>query len=271
MEGSLPYNANTAWGPQPMNKSKIIFLTSILLLTSCLKQSESINSFAEPKTIAELQQEALISTANFAGKSDFSSGTNALLEVGREPGVFYLKVKYNIRNIDVFEIVDMPNVFEQIGHTFLLRLAKLILSIKGSQNFNINAFDLTIPNLNLDKSVVKSIKVKRVFLQYNKEVDEASDFAANFNFLNSLELSRVLNINQIGKVDSLLLSYRKIHNNCMSKCLQFEIINENILDLLEPNSSIRLQPTLNISSFPYVTDMKLYGVIELQIGLKLPF
>jgi hypothetical protein len=118
---------------------------------------------------------------------------------------------------------------------------------------------------------VKSIKVKRVFLQYKKEVDEASDFAANFNFLNSLELSRVLNINQIGKVDSLLLSYRKIRNNCMSKCLQFEIINENILDLLEPHSSIRLQPSLTISSIPDVTDMKLDGVIELQIGLKLPF
>jgi hypothetical protein len=165
----------------------------------------------------------------------------------------------------------MPNAFEQIGHTFLMRLVKLVLAIGGPKEININAFDLSIPDLNLDHHVVKSIQVKRVFLQFNKEFDEASDYAASFSFLDSLELARVINVKNIGQVDSLLLSYRKIHNRCLYKCIQFEIENQNILDLLEPHSSIKLQPTLAIASLPDIYDIKLDGVIELQIGLKLPF
>jgi hypothetical protein len=165
----------------------------------------------------------------------------------------------------------MPNAFEQIGHTFLARLAKIILTVSGPRVINVNAFDLTIPDLNLDRNIVKSIKVKKVFLQYNKELDEATDYAASFSFIDSLELARVMNIGKIGQVESLLLSYRKIHNQCLFKCMLFEIQNDNILDLLEPNSKLKLQPTLSIASLPAVTDIKLDGVIELQIGLKLPF
>ena len=250
----------------------IILLCSIVILTcSCLKQSESITPLAEPKTLSELQRESLMAIANQAGNSELSAAAQSSLQSSTDPSIFYLNVKYNIKNIDVFEVANIPNAFEQIGHTFLMKLAKLVLAIGGPRKVDLNAFDLAIPDLNLDRTVVRSIKVKRVFLQYNKELDEATDFAASFNFIDSLELARVINIEKIGKIESLLLSYRKVHNRCLYKCLQFEIENENVLDLMEPHSVIKLQPTLSVVSIPAVTDIRLDGIIELQIGLKLPF
>jgi hypothetical protein len=242
-----------------------------LFSSACLKQTESIAPIAAPRTLSQLQQDYLMTLANRAGNSELSASARSTLQASTDPSIFYLNIKYNISNIDVFEVINMPNTFEQIGHTFLMRLAKLVLAIGGARQININSFNLAIPDLNLDKNIVKSIRVKRVFLQYNKEVDEASDYAASFSFLESLELARVLNINKIGQVDSLLLSYRRIHNNCLYKCIQFDIVNDNLLDLLEPNSSIKLQPTLAIVGLPAVNNIKLDGLIELQIGLKLPF
>lgn len=247
----------------------VIFIS--VFLSSCLKQTESITPFAETKTLSELQKESMMEIANRAGNSELSSAAMSTLQASTDPSIFYLNIKYNIENIDVFQVLDMPNAFEQIGHTLLMRLAKLVLAIGGPRQINIDSFNLVIPNLNLDHNIVKSIQVKRVFLQYNKELDEATDYAASFSFIDSLELARVINVPNIGKIESLLLSYRKIRNRCLYKCIQFEIQNDNVLDLLQPNSTMKLQPTLTVSGLPTITDIRLDGVIELQIGLKLPF
>ena len=174
-------------------------------------------------------------------------------------------------NIDVFEVAGMPNTFEQIGHSFLATIAKLVLSITGSRQIDLTPIDLNIPDLNLDLAVVKSIKIKNIFLQYNKTIDVQSDFAADFSFIDSLELAQEMTVPKLGKVDTLLFSYRKNRNFCLYKCVQFDILSDNIINLLKANSALRLKPTLNISSLPAITDLKLDGVIEMQIGLKLPF
>ena len=44
-----------------------------------------------------------------------------------------------------------------------------------------------------------------------------------------------------------------------------------MIDLLKPNTDIQVKPTLSVGSLPDVSDIKLDGEIELQIGLKLPF
>lgn len=252
---------------------KIFLLIIIIFInTACLKKTESITPIAEPTTLAEIQKEALLILANEAGNSELSHNAQSTLAMSsNDPSIFYLNIKYNIQNIDVFKVADMPNTFEQIGHSILLKLASIVLSVIGQYNVDLHSFDLAIPNLNLNRNLVKSIKVKRVFLQYNSVIDQASDYAANFAFINTLELARVVNAGQIGKVDSLLLSYQKKHNYCLFKCLQFDIIEGNILDLIEPHSNITLQPSLSIAGLPAVTDLKLDGVIELEIGLKLPF
>lgn len=249
-----------------------ILMSTIVLGASCLKQQESITPIAIPKTLAELQREALMNTANFAGNAELSENAKASLEMAKDPSIFYLNVKYNMKNIDVFEMANMPNSFEQIGHSFLQAMAKLVLAIGGPRQIDINDINLHIPDtVSLDRSIVKSIEIKRIFLQYNKEVDEASDYSASFSFINNLELAREVIVPKIGKVDKLFLSYRKATNLCMFKCIQFEILERNLIDLLNPNSNLLLKPSLSIVSLPAVTDIKLDGQIELKIGLKLPF
>lgn len=248
---------------------QIIIISS--LMTSCIKQTESITPLAKTLTLAELQREALMNTAAMAGNSELSNAARASLEMSPDPTVFYLNIKYNMKNIDVFEAANMPNTFEQIGHSFLQTLARFVLSIGGPQQVDINDIELSIPDLNLDRDVIKSIKIKRIFLQYNQDLDLNSDFAANFSFIDSLELTREVTVPQFGKVHTLFLSYRKVRNFCMYKCIQFDILEDDVIDILKPNTNVLLKPSLSIASLPAVNELKLDGQIELQIGLKLPF
>ncbi len=251
---------------------KILQIAAIsLLLSSCLKQTESIKPVAEAQTLAELQKEYLMSVANMAGESELSSAAKASLEMASDPSIFYLNIKYNIKNIDVFEAANMPNTFEQIGHSFLQTLARLVLAVGGPRQVDISDIDLVIPDIHLDRSIIKSIKIKRIFLQYNKELDESNDYAADFSFINTLELSREVTVPKMGKMNTLFLSYRKARNFCMFKCIQFDILEDNIIDILHPNTNVKLKPSLSIVSLPAINDLRLDGQVEMQIGLKLPF
>lgn len=247
-------------------------MCAALLCVSCLKQQESITPIAAPATLAELQKEALMRTAELAGNSELSEDAKATLELAHDPSIFYLNVKYHMKNIDVFAMANMPNTFEQIGHSFLQTIAKLVLAIGGPRQIDISNINLHIPDsVNLDRSIVKSIAVKKIFLQYSKDVDEGSDYKADFSFINTLELAREVTVPKIGRVDQLFLSYRKVQNLCMYKCIQFEILEDNLIDLLTPNSNLLLKPSLTIDALPAVNNLTLDGEIELKIGLKLPF
>ncbi|MBC7711915.1 MAG: hypothetical protein H7177_01150 [Rhizobacter sp.] len=244
----------------------------ISITTSCLKQSESITPIAPAQTLAELQREALTEVANQAGSSALSvDAQSTLATTSSDPTIFYLNIRYNLKNIDVFEAAKMPNSFEQIGHSFLRTLAKFFLAAVGTYNVSINDIDLAIPDIAVDRSVIKSFKIKSIFLTYNSDVDINSDYLANFSFVNSLELSRKVTVPKVGEVETLFLSYRKSRNFCLYKCLAFDILEDNLLDVLKPNSNIKLKPALSIGKLPDVNDIKLDGVVEMQIGLKLPF
>lgn len=244
----------------------------IIITTSCIKQSESIDSLAPATTIADLQRESLMAVANQAGQSALSSDAQSTLALtASDPTIFYLNINYHIKNIDVFEAANMPNTFEQIGHSFLRTVAKFFLAAIGNYNVSINDIDLNIPDIAVDRSVVKSLKIKRIFLQYNEEVDIRSDYLANFSFVNTLELSRKVTVPKVGEVETLFLSYRKNRNFCLYKCLQFDILENNLIDILKPNTNIKLKPVLSIGKLPDVDDIKLDGIVEMQIGLKLPF
>ncbi|MBY0412727.1 MAG: hypothetical protein K2Q18_01110 [Bdellovibrionales bacterium] len=252
---------------------KVWVLFSIIALsTACIKQSESITPIAPVSTIADLQREALMGVANSAGQSELSANARSSLDTtASDPTIFYLNIKYNMKNIDVFEAANMPNTFEKIGSSFLKTLAKVFLSMVGSMNVNIADIDLNVPDIAIDRSVIKSFKIKRIFLTYNKELDVGSDYLANFSFVNNLELSRKVTVPKVGEVETLFLSYRKNRNMCLFKCLQFDILEDNLIDILKPNTNIKLRPSLSISSLPAINDLKLDGEIEMQIGLKLPF
>lgn len=238
----------------------------MMILTSCFKQSESITPIAPIQTLAQLQREAMMSTALSAGNSELSEAAKATIEQSSDPDIFYLNLKYNIKDMDLYETVDIPNSFEKLSNIFLISLAKIFLKIKGSQSVYIDPVELELPNLNLDFDVVKSISLKKVYLEYNKDFDASVNNKASFAFIGAI------NMNRVGKNKSLLIGYKKTLSNCNYKCLDFTIADGNIFELLKNNSeSIILKPSLSIVSIPKITKLRLDGQIELQIGLKLPF
>lgn len=246
--------------------SLIPMLLCSVLITSCFKQSESITPLAPVQTMAQVQREAMMSAALSAGNSELSEQAKATLELGTDPEVFYLNLKYNITDMDLYDTADIPNSFEKLSNKFLLFMAKLLLKIKGSQTIEVNPMELDLPDMNLDFDIVKSVHVRRVYLEYNKDFDKSVGNKATFNYLGSISMNRV------GKNKSLLLSYKKASNNCNFKCIDFKIDDGNVYDLLKNNQdSIILKPGLSIVSIPKITELRLDGHIELQIGIKLPF
>lgn len=180
-------------------------------------------------------------------------------------------MKYKIKRLDIFAAAGVQNSFEQVGHSILGGLAKFLLSLSKSKQVDISPIKIEIPDLNLDTSVVKSIRIKSITLQYNAEVDQENDYAGDFSFINAIDFSRSINVPKIGKVDELYFSYQKNKNNCLYKCLSFDIVKGDITSFLLANKSVTFKPSLNINSFPKVSDLVLDGSVELQIGLKTPF
>lgn len=250
------------------NSFKIIILVLIATIsTSCLKQSESITPIAPVRTLAEIQREAMMSTALMAaGNNQLSKNSQVTLQENNEdPGLFYLNLKFNIVDMDIFEKANIPNSFEQVGNSFLKILAKVFFIFNDTRTVNIGKIDFEIPDLNLDFDIVRSIKVKRIFIEYNKEFNESVGNKASFSFINSL------NIAKTSGTSPLLFSYSKAQNNCNQKCLDFKIVNGDLFELIKTSNIIPVKPTLAISSIPAITDLRIDGQIEMQIGLKLPF
>lgn len=252
-----------------MKKSfNFILLTSLVIFSvSCLKQTESITPIAPVRTLAELQRDTMMQTAlTAAGNNELSKdATTTLEESSSDPSIFYLNLKYNIVKMDVYETAKVPNSFEKIGNSFLKAFARIFLKLTGERTVEIGTVDLDIPNMNLDFQIVKSLKIKRIFIEYNKEFNQSVKNQANFSFISSLDISRVSGANP------LLFSYKKTKNNCKQTCLDFTIIDGDILDLVKDSPTISLNPKLAISTIPKVSELKIDGQIEMQIGLKLPF
>ncbi len=254
-----------------MSFSKTFLMGIIFLCCSCIRQSESISPLVKTQSLADLQREALINTAAQAGNAELSTAAQSSLEYSPDPSLYYLNIRYNVKDLDVFETAGIPNSFEQIGHSFLTGIAKWLLSISGPKDINIDPIDFNIPELSINFNMVKSIQVKSIVFQYSQSVELQNDYNANFSFIDSLDFAREINVPRLGQVDSLYFSYIKSQNKCLNKCLNFNIINGDILDLVKQKSPVRFKPLLRIVSFPSVTDLKLDGTIELRIGIKLPF
>ena len=250
------------------NYRSVIFIFFISVFTSsCLKQTESISPIADIRTLAQLQREAMMTTAlKAAGNNELSTDAKSSLEENPgDPSLFYLNLKYNIINMDVYDTANIPNSFEKVGNSILKVFAKVFLQVAGSRTIKIGKIDLNIADLNLDFGIVKSFKVKKVFFEFNKDYDNSTGNIANFSFVNTFSLSRVSGANP------LLIIYNKTKNYCKQKCLSFDIIDGDIFDLIKLGNSIPLKPALTIGSLPSVEELKLDGQIDLQIGLKLPF
>jgi hypothetical protein len=252
-------------------KTVLRLVISIVISTSCLKQTEKITPLARPMTLAELQRASMEKTAIEASNGHFSNASSASLQLTTDPSIFYLNVKYKIKNLDIFAASGVPNSFEQVGHTVLGGMAKFFLSLSKSKQIDITPIKIDIPDLNLDTMLVKSIRIKNITLQYNAETDQNNDYAGDFSFINSLDFARTITLPKVGKIDELYFSYQKSKNKCLYKCISFDILKGDITEFLLSGKAVTFKPILNINGFPKVTDLVLDGSIELQIGLKAPF
>lgn len=249
--------------------NKVFFFSILFLLFSACQVEEKITPLAEPVTLAELQREQILRELEDQGQGPLDDSTLTSIEFG-EDDVFYLKVKYNIEDIDIFQEAEIPNQFEELADSFLGMMTRIVLGVSGPQDVDLDEFVLTLPDLEIDREIVRSIRIHRIFLQYADDVDAGSDFAADFSFINSLDVARPVDVPGIGRVDDILFSYRKKRNRCLYKCMVFEVHEGNLLKLIEGKKEIRVKPLLSVAHLPEVTDLKIKGQVELQIGLKLP-
>lgn len=215
--------------------------------------------------MAEIQKEAMMQQAlESAGNTELSDAAKATLEESKtDPSLFYLNIKYVINDLDLFEQVDIENSYEIVSHSLLRAFARLFLRLTGPRDVDLSNFAVPMPDLNIDLGIVKSIKIKRVYFEYNKEFDRTVGNKASFAFINSLIIS---------KKNPKDYSFRYLKNNrCNYKCIEFEIGEANFTEEILSKKGISLRPDLTITTIPKITDMRLDGMIELQIGLKLPF
>ncbi len=241
---------------------KFIVLACVLGLTaSCLKQSESIDPIAPVKTLADIQRESMSTTAlESAGNNAPSDhSTTDVQKSPAEPGIFYLNMKYRIKDLDVYDSARLQNGYESISNTFIRMLANIFIKVSGGRTVNIGEVALPLPDLNLDFSVIKSIKINSFRIQYSNSVKQTADFS----FLKTMQIKKVSGEN--------ILSYKKSMNQCDFNCLEFSVLNGNILDMIKNAANLKIVPVLSIAKLPEEADLILDGEINLQIGLKLPF
>lgn len=241
---------------------KTFFLAATLgLSASCLKQSESIDPIAPVKTLAEIQRETMMTTAlEAAGNSSPSGATKINVEKSPEDtGLFYLNMKYKIKDLDVFDPANIPNGFESLSNSLIRMLANIFIKMSGGQSVDVGEIEIPLTDLHLDFQVIKSIKIKTIRIQYSKSMGEEADFS----FIKSLDINKISG--------EKILSYKKSLNQCDFKCIDFVIQNGSVLDMIKETNNMKIVPSLSISKLPGNREMKLDGDIDLQIGLKLPF
>jgi hypothetical protein len=228
---------------------------------SCLKQSESIDPIAPVKTMAEIQRESMATTAlEAAGNSLPGEGTTTKIETNTgETGVFYLNVKYKIKDMDILESTNIQNGFESLSNAFIRMIANIFIKINGGRTVNIGEVDIPFQNMNLDFQIIKSIKVKSIRIEHSLAVSSNEDFS----FIKTFDIKK-LNGNRI-------LTYKKSLNQCNFSCMEFIVVNGDVLDLVKATDVLKISPVMSISKLPNLDSLKLNGDIDLQIGLKLPF
>jgi len=239
---------------------KFIVLAIVLGLTaSCLKQSESIDPIAPVKTLADLQRESMATTAlESAGNNAPSDHSSTDVQKSpSEPGIFYLNMKYKIKDFDVYEGGGLQNGYESISHSFIKMLANIFIKISGGRTVNIGQVDIPLPDLNLDFNIIKSIKINSFRIQHSSGTD------ADFSFLKTMQIKKISGEN--------ILAYKKTMNQCEYDCLEFSVQNGNILDMVKNAKVLKILPVLSIAKLPDDSSMILDAEINLQIGLKLPF
>ncbi len=247
-----------------------IYRSTLLIMlmisaSSCLERTESIAPIAPIKTMAEIQREAMMQQAIEAGgNTELSQETQSTLEESKnDPSLYFLNIKYSLEDMDLSEAVDLGNSYEILGNSLLRTFAKIFVALKGTHEIDMDEIEVPLPDLNLDFNVIKSIKIKRLYLTLNPAYVRQAGPSVNFSFIESLQFNKP-------QVKTSAFSYKKTAS-CAHKCIEFQVNDGDFYNALSSGHGVWLKPTLFINALPKRLDYHLDGQIEIQIGLRLPF
>ena len=215
--------------------------------------------------MAEIQREAMMQQAIEAGgNTELSQETQSTLEESKnDPTLYFLNIKYSLEDMDLSEAVDLGNSYEILGNSLLRTFAKIFVALKGTHEIDMDEIEVPLPDLNLDFNVIKSIKIKRLYLTLNPAYVRQAGPSVNFSFIESLQFNKP-------QAKTSAFSYKKT-SSCAHKCIEFQVNDGDFYNALSSGHGVWLKPTLFINALPKRLDYHLDGQIEIQIGLRLPF
>lgn len=252
----------------------IIRLCLIISLSSCLKQSESIEPFAETISLSESQ------TIMFNRVVRESMGAEVVFDqpdyyyYQNDPDHFYLKVNYSFKDLNLDDLDDSMNsneIMDILGNSFVQFFAKIFFKMGGTYDVDLGAIDLDIPFVNIDYDVVKEISVTEVYFEYSQDVQFEYGNEANFFWINELSIYHPWTIPGASQpMDVLLFDYTDDTNYCFYRCVDMKIYTFDIIPFIDNKTSLKLNPELTIQDLPPM-ELEFTGHVEFLIKLKLPF
>lgn len=181
----------------------LAFFVFLFFVLPAWSRRSRLPRIAKAQTLAELQREAMAITALTAGNSELSENAKSTLEQTKDaPDLFYLNIKYNIKDMDIYETADIPNSFEKLSNAFLKRWLNSSCASKDLSVCWDWSYWIRPPDLNL---ILRLLKVSKS----NVSISNTTK-----NLINQLITRRVsafvsgLDLNRVGRNKSLLLNYK---------------------------------------------------------------
>jgi hypothetical protein len=240
-------------------KKLLLFSLITIASFSCKFKEDTIIPFAEPQTISEIQQAILLATN---GK-DFQASSMSYYQVEGDSEHFYLKLRYNADRITSQDLERANSDISHMSRSLMGLFAKIFFKLGGEYDVDIPAISFELPTMEYDKDIIVDVNISKIHLEFLKPSK-----ANNFKFIEHLEL---LTPSKENGGDKLLLGYKKNNNKCNFKCMELDLYETSIIDIIGDKKIFTVKTDLKINKLPKKIDLKFKGYVEIFVKLKLPF
>ena len=258
-------------------KHAIHSLLFLFLLISCDLEAEKITPIADPEKISDqdirvksIENNTAVTQMIDASSHSLDSGNVQDIEVDTsndQNETFTIKMKYTAKSLDVYGITGSDA--QSMGDSFLKFFAKILFAIKGAVDVDIEDYVLDISEFDIDRDVIKSVKINTIKFRYAKSFIEETGLDLDFGFINYFDIATPIQIgNQ--QQENILFVYKKENNECNLKCIEIDIFTDNMLDLIENKKSLTVASSLYVEDIPH-EELIIDGSIEFEVKIKTPF
>lgn len=272
--------------------SLTILILTPFLFASCFKSKEHITPLADTQTLAEQfaqrgqetdSSSALSSKKNgivlTAGEADGQSlvDSSSSLNISSDNNkTTTLHFKYYLKDVALDSVTgntneDSANVLGGFLESIIRSFAGLVMKIGGNFDVALDPVTFNIPAI--DFEMIKDVRINQIRFDVVKEaVNGVMKKTGDLKFLKEMKVSYFnpgANTKDLSKAISLI-SYDMKQNACNYECIDFNITDMNMVDILKDRSSITLYPQIKIGDVPS-SALKIDGVIDLSMKIVLPF